>query len=464
MSGFIPLDYSTPAKARGMETINAQYIFPLLKNSEIVQCMSEVGIDMTKSELTEPHRYKDKIRKIFWCFLEHCAGVTEEDLQGKSLKGLAEIIPEKERELHDDFVDILFFKEMRKLMRAGGIIDFSWKDLHYPSAKRLNCQLSGLINMAKFRVEQLELYTQFSQPRNELLERLDRVHLENTELRAQLETVEAESSIKMEEFDSVSKECQELESEIARSNKLQGSKREEATQLKKQVTTLKEEVASAAWTLQEMQAEEEILKGQVVSSPERLKRDLQGKREYLEKEKEQTRHLQQDALDGRAKIVRLQQAIKDLQHTMMLQRQILDEASKLEEVKGQVEKTTKEVDANRSKTEDVQEQTDEAERSLFRLEEKLSHMRKQFKLKMDAAQDRLEIAKEQLIMVEKERREGKERVEAGEAEVQDLKIQMKVEKDQTENEIAAMIAEYKELEQTFYKQNTKRMQAIECAM
>lgn len=465
MSSFMPSDYATPSKKGGVDTIShTHYIFPVLKNSDILQCMSEVGIEVSKTELTEPQRHKDKVRKIFWHLLDYCCGITEEEFHGKLPKGLQGIVPENEQELHDDFVDMLFFKEMRRFMKTCGITDFSWKDLHYPTAKRLRCQLSAIINMAKFREEQLLLYEQLNEPRTELLEVLEKLHSENEELRGQLETVQAESSVKMEEFDRMAKECQELESDIARSNKLQASKREEATLLKKEVTTLKDELASATWTLQETQAEEELLKRQIVSSPDRRKRELQDKKVCLEKEKEETRRLQQEISNGKAKTVRLQQAIKDLHDTMVLQRQFLDEAAKYDEVKNQVVETTKEVEANHAKTSEVEESTEEAERSLFRLEEKLSRMRKQSIMKMDAVQDRLDIAKEQLFIVEKERRDGMARVEAGEAEVQALKEQMRVEQEQTEEEIATMIAAFKELEEAFYKRNEKRMQAVEAMM
>jgi hypothetical protein len=31
--------------------------------------MQEIGIDLTEAELQEPHRYKDKIRKVFLCLV-----------------------------------------------------------------------------------------------------------------------------------------------------------------------------------------------------------------------------------------------------------------------------------------------------------------------------------------------------------------------------------------------------------
>jgi hypothetical protein len=44
---------------------HSSYIFPLLKHSDILQCMSELGIEMTKAELAEPVRHKERVRKVF---------------------------------------------------------------------------------------------------------------------------------------------------------------------------------------------------------------------------------------------------------------------------------------------------------------------------------------------------------------------------------------------------------------
>ena len=91
-------------------------------------------------------------------------------------------------------------------------------------------------------------------------------------------------------------------------------------------------------------------------------------------------------------------------------------------------------------------------------------MHKQSKMKMDAVQDNIDIAKEQLLIVERDRREGLARVEAGEAEVKALKAQMEAEQKTTEEEIAAIVEEYKILEQNFMKRNEQRMMLIQSAM
>lgn len=67
-------------------------------------------------------------------------------------------------DLHEDMSDIKFFFLLRKCLRVCGIYDFSWKDLHAPTSKRFRWQLSAIINLAKFREDQLCVYAELNEP------------------------------------------------------------------------------------------------------------------------------------------------------------------------------------------------------------------------------------------------------------------------------------------------------------
>jgi Nuf2 family len=41
------------------------FIFPILKPTEIQQCMNELGTELTNEELNDPAHHKEKLRKIF---------------------------------------------------------------------------------------------------------------------------------------------------------------------------------------------------------------------------------------------------------------------------------------------------------------------------------------------------------------------------------------------------------------
>ena len=473
MASFLPTNFTTPSsKGAGVPVQQPQFIFPLLKSGEILLCLTELGIDYVgKPELTEPQRHKDKIRKVFWQLLDICCGVSEEELQKRASAITSTTTKDKTNpssvaypDLHEDWIEVLFFLELRACMTTCGLYDFSWKDLHAPTSKRLRTQLSAIINMAKFREEQLKVYAELNEPRAQLLLTLEEIHKEHEALTDQLEHVQAKSSQKLEQVKQVQGECEELEGEIARHNKLQAAKRELAATLKREANDLKDELESATWALQETQVEEENLMGQVVSSPDRRIQELANKKERLAAEKEESRELQEQLQTTKANTVQLQQAIKQVRDTIVSQKQVLEEAQRYEQLMGKVDEITKNVEMNQQKILQIQGESEQVERGLLRSEEKVIHMRKQGKMKLEAAHDRLEMAKEQLLMVEKERREGMAKVELGEQEVRALEAQMKAEKEQTEKDIALLISAYREMENAFLARNEKRMQAIDVTM
>ena len=41
------------------------FIYPILKPADIIQCLSEIGIEISRDELQNPGHHKEKLRKIF---------------------------------------------------------------------------------------------------------------------------------------------------------------------------------------------------------------------------------------------------------------------------------------------------------------------------------------------------------------------------------------------------------------
>jgi hypothetical protein len=48
--------------------------------------MSELNIELTKAELVEPARHRDRVKKVFLQLLDICCGITEEELTKVSPK------------------------------------------------------------------------------------------------------------------------------------------------------------------------------------------------------------------------------------------------------------------------------------------------------------------------------------------------------------------------------------------
>lgn len=289
---------------------------------------------------------------------------------------------------------------------------------------------------------------------------LEEVNEEHTHLSAQFESIQIDSENKFKEMEDVQQECEELEMEIARNNKLQAAKREESTELKKRHNELKDQLATVSLALQEAEAEYESFRSRIVSSPERRKRQLHDSNFELDYEKRQVKVMEEKLLDIKTKIVHVTQAIKDIPEVTDMVEEAIEAAKKQAHLEEQRDTVRTNKETILKKKAGILEDVKEAKGSLNRLEEKLVHMRKQGKVKMSAAHEAVEQANAQLLEVEQDHLEGLARVEASELEVKAMETSIELERENTREEMKAMIAEYQEMERHVLQQNAKLMAAI----
>ena len=299
--------------------------------------------------------------------------------------------------------------------------------------------------------------------RTELLLDLEKVNDENKELNVLLEAAQQESDIKFKEISEIEQECEDLELEITRSNKLQASKREEATELKKKHNELKDQLATAKLDMQEKQAEVESLRAKVVSSPDRRKREVGNLKNTVEEEKHETQTLEEDSRNKKTELVRVQNAVQHVLESSSEAEGVLDSIERANEAEATLKAARIEAATIRSRTEALLEKLEERKRELNRTDEKLSQMRKQSKLRMDAAQEAIDSAKAQLLEVEREHLEGVAKVEAGETEVKAMEAQIEDEKQKTKQEVVALIDRFRAVEKRCLEKNTALMAAIEAS-
>jgi len=364
---------------------------------------------------------------------------------------------------HEDFSDVRFFLELRKLMELCGYYDFGWKDLHSPTAKRFRSQVSAAINLAKFREDQLKLYAELNEPRIELLCALDEANEENSELGEQLTVAQTDSDNKAKEIEQIEKECEELELEIARKNKEQSTKREEATELKKKHNELKDELETVKLALEEAQVECKSLQTKVVSSPERRKKNVTSLHETVKKEREEANALEEKWQKTKTMIVHISQAIKDVPETTRSVYEVLESKLKISQTQDEIQEGKRKKEAICKQCNEVLDEVHASEATLNRSEEKLSHMRKQYRLKMDAALEAFESSKLELMKIEKEHLEGMSKVEAGDNEVKNMEKLISDARKEAETGINSMIQNYRKMESNVLDQNAKFIAVIgEC--
>lgn len=293
---------------------------------------------------------------------------------------------------------------------------------------------------------------------------MNELNEENAVLKGQLELADSESQEKSHELQGVVKECEELEMEIARHNQMQTTVRDEAAALKKQATDLKDSVQTATWALEEAQTEEDRLRAQVVSSPDRRKHDLVSGRERLEKTRNECAELEEEIQSHKTKIVNCKQIEKDVSLTSAAMRDLQESVRESQELQAQLDEAKEENQESSKQETCLLHNIEETERELFRSEEKINHQREQHKMELDALQESLETAKSDILGAEKDRREGLARVEASEGKVRALEETIEQEKQACQQEIQAMVDEFKETERLFLERNAARMALMQQPM
>uniref|UniRef100_A0A7S4MY20 Uncharacterized protein n=2 Tax=Odontella aurita TaxID=265563 RepID=A0A7S4MY20_9STRA len=444
-------------------TANQQqaFSFPILKNADILHCMSELGIDLTVDELNEPHRHKDRVRAVFVNLLAIGRGMTEEDLCSHSDEALRRRDALSHPEMHEDSLsELKFLKSAMKFMMVCGLRDFGWKDLHAPTSKRFRRQLSGAINFARFREERMLMYDELTTQREEIVVQLQEVKDEGTKLNIQLEEAKLATDKELKEMEEIENDCVEMETEITQQNKLQATLRQESTDLKKQANNLKDKLATVSLTLQEAEAEERKLSLQVVQSPQRIKRELEIVTKSLEGERGECSSVENGIYLTQRKIDNVTQGFDDVSRALVAMEEVAEEKLRYESTLGEKNTAKEALAINENELSELQAKQDEYEGVIQRTEEKIDRMRQEGRQKIDAANKALEATHEELELVEKDRLEGMARVESHEEEVREIEKKIKEEKKKANAEIAEMIGQYRHLKAVVLEKDQELMKAI----
>ena len=217
---------------------------------------------LAEADLKEPEKNKDSIRKAMVHLIELCTGITREDMSQPAFAGLSSL---NYPELHEDSIpELAFLRACTKMMAICGIPDFGIRDITNPNHKRLRRQLSGIINFAKFREERLQMYGELNMQREGVMDKLRQVQEDNGSLNGQLEQLRQQSAGEVKIIEEVEKECGEIEGKIGTLNKEQAAIRHESGELKKQANDLKDRNATISIAIQEGEADEKRLGGQIV--------------------------------------------------------------------------------------------------------------------------------------------------------------------------------------------------------
>ena len=364
-------------------------------------------------------------------------------------------------ELHEDSIpELAYMRAADKMMKICGIMDFGLRDITNPNNKRLRRQLSGIINFAKFREERLQMYGELNLNREELGEKLKQMQEDNNELNRELDQLKQQSEGEMEIILAVEEECKEIETKIGALNKQQAAIRHESGELKKKANDLKDRNATISLAIQEGAAEEKKLTGQVVSSPERVRKEMSNATERLDAERKESLELERDAVKMKAASESSQRVAKDVTKTLTE----VDATVTIEET---LRSSTEEIKITHAAIDEKAEQEMETaaviaghERVVTKYTEKCEFLKKNAGLKQQAAETALLSAQQMLLKSEKDRRDCSATITQVETEARAELRATGEEESRLNAETENMIKEYMKMEKVVILHQQNLMQQL----
>merc|ERR1712048_542356 len=248
-------------------------------------------------------------------------GVTWEQMQQPQLQAAETIgFPE----LHKDSIpQLTFTHHLSTVLGKVGCPDFTQSDLNKPTAKRLICHLSALINFARFREDVMLKYEEYAAEVDEHVKVQQQLQKHNDEKTLQIKSIREERATQLPQVEELHREIEGMTADHRKLNKQYSHIQSENDNLNKRMADRNAELAEIKFKMFAVKQEISELQGQCVSSPEKLKKNIKdlGHSISLEKDKldEESKklhklHAKADALeDGEKELAKVMRQVEEIE-------------------------------------------------------------------------------------------------------------------------------------------------------
>ncbi|CAM9420577.1 unnamed protein product [Pylaiella littoralis] len=415
------------------------YSFPMLNSKKIVGYLGDNNILVSEQMLVNPRDHVPQMMMLFEKLVKITLGVTKEEMSQPVFAGLGCLTYP---ELHNESIAFLaLFRNVGKMMRISRIEDFALKDMSNPSQQRLRRQLSAVINFIRFKEDKDRLYNEAIARKQRLATAIDAAQQRGQKLQDEHEDIQdrmAEKRKAIEEVvakhDEVKKVTLELTNNVA-------AARDDLARVKKDNNNIKDRVATAQAALNRAELEKTNLEGQVVSSPQRILREVSDLQQTLEQELAEVEAETKKTQKLKQSVLVMGNARRELAKATVSIEEAATELRKQESAFKEVKNTQYKLQEKRDEFAALSSEKAELQRKLVRFEEKLAHLRKQATFKTDAMAEEIEAIRTAIAENERLYDEAQARMDASQA----ILDQHRQEKENIETEIANNVADTKHL-------------------
>lgn len=385
----------------------------------------------------------DAIRTAYEGLLEILTGVDAATRSEINEEALAQL--ENPEMYLEAIPNLAFIRAMRELAEGVGIDDFGLKDIFKPEYGRTRRNLSAIINFAKFREERLIEYENELLEQEEIERSLKEAQEENARLKALVAEQEAAARDSNPEEEAL--ELASLEEQIA-AIKLKDAEQDA------ELAAVEEELREALEKEEAMRKELEALEAEQASQ---MGEDEAQREREAQQEEENQRTLK----ETQEKIAQVQQAEANLKEAIALMQEIEADVKSKEEAEAKLRALEAETVEKEEEIWKLDAKIEQLQRQKQSLDEKMTRLKSQGKLKEEAALAALQAAKDELAATQA--RVGSQRTREEENKSQLAMIEQKT-KALIENhnrDMDALVRKYHELRDVVRDYHEKLFEAME---
>ncbi|TPX67273.1 hypothetical protein SpCBS45565_g03982 [Spizellomyces sp. 'palustris'] len=381
------------------------FSFPVLKPSELLRCMTDLGMPFSEEDLTKPTM--QRILTVYEHFTEILMGVTREQYGQPSFSAMQIL---EHPDLHQDSIGLIaYYRQLRKLMVEVGVDDFSMRDILRPEPPRVRRCLSAIINFAKFREERMGVFETCNQKAEEALARKEMLEQKNRELSEQVNTLRLQRAEQEPAAQKLRDVNSTLTADLRELKKQQTALTSEAEALKKEKTDLAEKLAKTQMTIMNLKQDCIRLKSRIVQSPEKLKASISEMNNSLQSDKATIGATEKKARELQNKIDMMSLVEQDIVTCLKLMDECEVERQKAETALKKVSTDKENIDKKHAEIRELDINEEQLKRQLNSAKDKLARLEKHQSVKNDAISSKLEKLKEEyrLAMMERAQSQAK---------------------------------------------------------
>lgn len=413
----------------------------MLQNDEILACMNELGIPMMMNDLEKPS--PGKMQLVYSAFADILMGVTKEFFD-TSVEACT-----SEADHFDIYADsmllMVFYQHLHKLMREVGFPQFSLQDITKPEALRVRRILSAIINFAKFREEQLEVYDKFTAKASAYQAKHDELLEQNEDCIRRAEDLKVRR-IKEEPLVAQARATNEaLTNELYDLKRIEGSTMAEYDKLKVEKQEITTRLDNNAILRQNTEREIQKIRSRIVHSPEKLKQQLADMSSSLSNEKAFLNDKGKKTRELNAKVDILTTLETDVQACIKLMEECESELKRVDGAHKRVMQLEELVDQKRLEVRELSVRDTQLQRQLGNAEEKLARAARQLEAKRESTRARMakiteerRVVQEDRMQIDIEMDKKKSLIESMQAKIFELREEVAAEVESVNAEFARL--------------------------